>query len=164
MNKQSKHAGNVVLIRAASLWLLRALISAWCMVSLHFDVFLAKVIFPGEFHRVLQAHLDFLMMSALLLGFYAAKVPLLWHVRWAMAVGAFTNSSLFLMQAMFPILDSPVPVNGFFPEAFRVYLMMSLVLTTYGFGHGSVIVFLSTFERSPPNCGKESLQAENLPT
>jgi hypothetical protein len=34
-------------------------------------------------------------MTALILGVYATKVPLPWHVRWAMVVGAFTNSSFF---------------------------------------------------------------------
>jgi hypothetical protein len=148
MNQNSKHAGNVLLIRGATLWLLVALILAWCLVFLKADISLLKMIFPGKFIRVLQAHLDFLIMSALLFGFYAAKVTLPWHVRWAMVVGAFTNSSLFLMQALFPVLDGPIPAEGFFPAAFRVFLMISIVITTYEFGRGAVIIFLSTFERS----------------
>ena len=43
------------------------------------------------------------LMSALIFGYYAAKVQFPWHVRWAMVVGAFTNSSLFLLMAIFPI-------------------------------------------------------------
>jgi hypothetical protein len=42
----------------------------------------------------------------LILGFYAAKVPLPWHIQWSMVIGAFTNSSLFLMQSMFPVLET----------------------------------------------------------
>jgi len=148
MNHNTKHARNVLLVRGATLWLLMALILAWCLVFLKFEIPLFMMIFPGKFTRVLQAHLDFLLMSALLFGFYAAKVSLLWHVRWAMVVGAFTNSSLFLMQAIFPVLDSPVPIEGVFPATFRVYLMMSIVLTSYRFGSAAVLVFLSTFERA----------------
>lgn len=139
---------NVLLLQGAALWLLMALLLAWCMVFLKFDVSLFKVIFDGKFSRLLQAHLDFLLMSALLFGFYAAGIPLPWHVRWAMVVGAFTNSSLFLLQAVFPVLDSPVPAEGLFPVLFRLYVMTSISVTTYGFGSGVVSVFLSTVKSS----------------
>jgi hypothetical protein len=104
-----------------------------------------KHIFPGKFTRVLQAHLDFLLMTALILGFYATKTPLPWHVRWAMVVGAFTNSSLFLLQGMFPVLDSPEPPGGLFPTVFLLYLITSLTITSYGFGKAAVLVLRSTF-------------------
>lgn len=135
---------NIVLLQGAALWLLVALALAWCMVLLGFDIALLKAIFRGEFSRLLQAHLDFLMMSALLFGFYAAKISLPWHVRWAMVVGAFTNSSLFLLMAIFPVLDMPTPAEGFFPALFRLYLFASIVLTSYGFGRGAVTVLKAT--------------------
>lgn len=145
MHRDSELAGNVILIRGATLWLLMALVLAWCMVGLGFGVPVLPTIFGGKFSRLLQAHLDFLLMSALIFGFYAARVPLPWHVRWAMVVGAFTNSSLFLMQAMFPVLDTPAPTEGWFQAAFRSYLLASIVLTSYGFGKGAIIVLRSTF-------------------
>ena len=40
-----KHAGNIVLIRGAALWLLMALLLAWCMVGLNFGVTPLKAIF-----------------------------------------------------------------------------------------------------------------------
>lgn len=66
MNRNPMPAANSLLLRGAALWLLSALILAWCMVFLSFDISLFKMIFQGEFSRLLQAHLDFLMMSALL--------------------------------------------------------------------------------------------------
>ena len=84
-------------------------------------------------------------MTALILGIYAAKVPLPWHVRWAMVVGAFTNSSLFLLMAIFPALDSPtVPP----PEWFKLYLFASILTTSYGFGKAAVCILKSTFKES----------------
>jgi hypothetical protein len=148
MSQDPRHAGNVVLLRGACLWLLVALVLAWCLVGLSFGLPFIKEVFPGKFSRVLQGHLDFLLMTALILGFYAAKTPLPWHVRWAMVIGAFTNSSLFLLQAMFPALDSPTPPEGLFPMIFLAYLMTSLVVTSYGFGKAAVIVFRSTFKTS----------------
>jgi hypothetical protein len=143
VNQDAKHAGNIVLIRGAALWLLMALVLAWCMVGLNFGVIPLKALFTGKFTRLLQAHLDFLIMSSLILGFYAAKVTLPWHVRWAMVVGAFTNSSLFLLMAIFPILDNPASPP---PQLFKMYLFASLITTSYGFGKASVIVLRSTFK------------------
>lgn len=143
MQQDVKHAGNVVLIRGATLWLIMALLLAWCMVGLNFGVTPIKAIFAGKFTRLLQAHLDFLIMSSLIFGFYAAKVTLPWHVRWAMVVGAFTNSSLFLLMAIFPVLDSPTTPP---PLLFQTYLFASLITTSYGFGKGSVLVLRSTFK------------------
>ena len=137
-----KHAGNVVLLRGAGLWILMALLLAWCMVGLNFGAAPLKAVFAGKFTRLLQAHIDFLLMSALILGFYAAKTPLPWHVRWAMVVGAFTNSSLFLLMAIFPALDNPAAPP---PMAFQLYLMASILTTSYGFGKSSVLVLRSTF-------------------
>src|SRR5208337_3037862 len=114
MNLGSHNSPNIVLLRGAALWLLMALLLAWCLV--------VKAIFLGKQMRVLQAHIDFLLMTALILGFYAARVPLHWSVRWAMVIGAFANSSLFLLEAMFPILDlSSGPAEGLFPAIFHLY-------------------------------------------
>lgn len=142
---EQKHAGNIVLIRGAALWLLMALLLAWCMVGLNFGVEPLKAIFAGKFTRLLQAHIDFLLMTALILGVYAAKIPLPWHVRWAMVVGAFTNSSLFLLMAIFPALDSPTAPP---PEWFKIYLFASILTTSYGFGKAAVFVLRSTFKAS----------------
>lgn len=150
MQQDMRHAGNVVLIRGAAVWLLMALLLAWCMVGLNFGAPFLKAIFLGKQTRLLQAHIDFLLMSALILGFYAARVPLPWHVRWSMVVGAFTNSSLFLLMAIFPVLDSPAPVDGLGPMVFKLFLFASIVVTTYGFGHAAVVVLRSTFKPAAP--------------
>lgn len=143
MQQDIKYAGNIVLLRGAAMWLLMAILLAWCMVGLNFGVAPLKTIFAGKFTRLLQAHIDFLLMTALILGVYAAKVSLPWHVRWAMVVGAFTNSSLFLLMAIFPALDSPtVPP----PDLFKYYLFASILTTSYGFGKAAVYILRSTFK------------------
>lgn len=143
MQEDTKHAGNIVLIRGAAMWLLMALLLAWCMVGLNFGVAPLNAIFAGKFTRLLQAHIDFLLMTALILGIYAARVSLPWHVRWAMVVGAFTNSSLFLLMAIFPSLDSPTMPP---PDLFKFYLFASILTTSYGFGKAAVHILRSTFK------------------
>lgn len=143
---------NIVMRRGACLWILMALILAWTLVGLYNNIGFLQAIFPGNPSRVLQAHIDFLLMSALILGFHAAAVALPWHVRWAMVVGAFTNSSLFLLFAMFPSVD---PVSeAFAPESlgnriYNVYLYTSISVTTYGFGSAAILILRSTLDRPP---------------
>ena len=139
----SRHMGNVVLLRGASLWLLVALVLAWCLVFMKADAAFIKVIFK-DFDRLLQAHIDFLLMTALIFGFYAARVPLPWHVRWSMVIGAFTNSSIFLLRSIFPITETATEGGAIL--AFNLFMMTSIVITTYGFGMGATLVFRSTFD------------------
>ena len=132
-----------MLLRGAALWLIMALILAWCMVGLNFGVAPLKAIFSGKFTRLLQAHIDFLLMTALIFGIAATRIRLPWHVRWAMVIGAFTNSTLFLLMAIFPVLDKPeVPP----PVLFQYFLFASLLTTSYGFGKASVLILKSTFK------------------
>jgi hypothetical protein len=149
LTEESQPTGNLLLLRGAALWLIMALILAWCLVGLAFGVPELKEIFRGKYSRLLQAHLDFLLMTALILGISATKVPLPWHVRWAMVVGAFTNSSCFLLQALFPELDGGNPTDGV-EITFLSYLMTSLVVTSYGFGRAAALLFLSTFTSPIP--------------
>lgn len=151
MNQDSRHAGNVVLIRGACLWLLTALLLAWCLVGHKLQIPIVHAIFH-DFERLLQGHIDFLLMTALILGFYGARVPLPWHVRWPMVIGAFTNSSLFLLLSMFPILEKPSA--EWYSVLYRAYLFASISMTTYGFGMGAITVLRSTLgtresERQP---------------
>jgi hypothetical protein len=147
MNSNIEHSGSALLIRGAALWLLAALVLAWCLVGLNFDVSFVKALFPGKFTRLLQAHIDFLLMSALIIGFYSTRIALPQSVRWAMVIGAFTNSSLFLLLAMFPVLDSPSAPDSTLASVFRVYLFASLLTTSYGFGRGAMTVLKSTLAR-----------------
>ncbi len=152
MDQDSKHAGNVILLRGATLWLLMALVLAWCLVGMGLGVPIITMIFKS-FNRLLQAHIDFLLMTALIFGIYAAKVTLPRHVCWSIVVGAFTNSSLFLLMSIFPImLDGKAEgfsPEGLFPILFKLYLFASISITTYGFGRGAVIIFRSTFKVLP---------------
>lgn len=163
MTNEKLQTVNVVLIRGACLWILVALILAWSLVGLYNQIGFFQAIFPGSTTRVLQAHIDFLLMSALILGFYAAKVGLPWHVRWAMVVGAFTNSSLFLLYAVFPVLDPVAEVyspTGLWFELFNLYLYSSLIITSYGFGKAAVLVLKNSLggeeqDKNCRRCGRE---------
>lgn len=140
-----KHAGNVVLLRGAALWLTVALVLAWCLVAYAIGVPVIHSVFDS-YDRILQAHISFLLIAALIFGMYAAKVPLPWHVRWSVVVGAFTNSSLFLILSAFSFLE--IEDEGPAAMAFQLFMFTSMVVTTYGFGMGAIIIFRSTLSNS----------------
>lgn len=151
MVQNNNNNGNIVMLRGACLWILVALILAWSLVGIYNDIGFLKGIFPGSPKRVLQAHIDFLLMSALILGLFATGISLPWHARWAMVVGAFTNSSLFLIFAIFPSTDPLSP--SFAPDSignsvFDIYLYSSLIVTTYGFGRSVIVIFRSTLDNN----------------
>ena len=147
MASNSRHSGNVVLLRGATLWMVLTLILAWFLVLLKADVAFAKLIFK-DFDRLLQGHIDLLLMSALILGFYGAHVPFPWHVRWTMVIGALTNSAIFILQSVFPLLDAHDTVTeaGAAIMVFRLFSAISLIITTYGFSMAAILVFRSTFD------------------
>lgn len=139
---------NKLLLRASGIYLLIGLLLAWSLIGVYTDVPLVRSIFPGDPQRVLQGHIDFLLMTALILGVSAARLSLAWHVQWAMVIGAFTNSSIFIAFAMIPTLDPRSEV--FLPESTgnliaHYSIRMSFVITTYGFGGAALGLIRSTF-------------------
>lgn len=147
--EKSTIPGDMVLLRGACLWIGAALVLAWCLVGLNFQIPVLHAIFPGKFHRVVQAHIDFLLMSALILGLYATRVSFKWHTSWAIVIGAFTNSSLFLLMAVFPELDGPPdPTPSLLQQAFLPFLLASVTTTSYGFGSAVRTVFMASLGRS----------------
>ena len=101
-----KHAGNVLLLRTASICILIGLVLAWCLTLNNMKVPFVVETFKKK-EALLSAHLDFLMMAMLLLGFYASKIPLPKFVQWPMAIGSITNPTLFLIGSVAPGMKSP---------------------------------------------------------
>jgi hypothetical protein len=136
MVEDDRHAGNVILLRVACVSLLIALVLAWCLVGTHAMKLPAALELFKAPDKLLSAHLDFLMMTMLLLGFYAAKVPLAIYVRIPMAIGSITNPTAFLIEAV-GIENGPIV---------GVFVMTSITLTTFGYGMASIKVFRSTLK------------------
>ncbi len=128
-----RHAGNVLLLRGAAFDFLVALVLAWILMLTRVTPVPALVDVFKDTDKLLSSHLDFLIMGAMILGFYAARIPLPRYVQWAMVIGSVTNSSLFLLSSM-----HVRPAGGLF----AVYGSVSL--TTFGFGMASILVIRSS--------------------
>ena len=85
--------------------------------------------------RLLSSHLDFLMMTMLLLGFYNLKIPFPFYVRWGMAIGSITNPTVFLIQSLAPTMHA---------TPFVLFINASITITTVGYAMAAILVFRST--------------------
>lgn len=131
-----KHAGNILLLRTACITLILGLVLAWCLVGTNVMRLSAAIDLFKNPEALLSAHLDFLMMTMLLLGFYASKITLPALVQWPMAIGSITNPSAFLVGAL-GLSGNPV---------MSTVLMLSLILTTFGYGMAAIKVLRSTLK------------------
>lgn len=124
-----KHAGNVLLLRTAGITLLLALVLAWMLTftkALKIPFFIELI---KNYDMLLSAHLDFLMMTMLLLGFYASKITLPKTVQWPMAIGSISNPGLFLIGSIFGQIHHPVMMT---------FILLSVSLTTFGYGLAAI--------------------------
>lgn len=135
MSQDDRHAGNVILLQVACITLLIALVEAWCLVGTHAMKIPAALEFFKFPDKLLSSHLDYLMMTMLLLGIYAAKVPFPAWVRWPMVIGSITNPLLFLLQS----------IPFFFP-GMKLFVFASIILTTFGYGIAAIKLFRSSLK------------------
>lgn len=135
---------NRMLLQAGMAVLLIALALAWTLVFTRAIPIAAVTNMIADYPHLLQAQLDFLLMGALLLGFYGARVPLPKSVRGAMAIGVFTNPAGFLYLAFWPELIT---------DAFLAFSLVSFVITMYGFGMACITILRSTVNRRAGSIG-----------
>jgi len=129
---------NVILLRTATITLLIALVLAWCLVlGKGYKLAPVVAVFSNN-DKLLSSHLDFLMMTMLLLGFYNTRIPLPAFVIWPMAIGSITNPTVFLIQSMGP--------QSYLSE-FRMFVLASISITTAGYAMGAIHLLRSTLRR-----------------
>ena len=118
-----------VLVAVGSLCLLVTLVLAWCLVGVRSSPFMKRA-FPSYQH-LLKAHLDYLMMTGLLMIFFLLfnhfRVSPSLLVVFAMCVGSFMNPVGFIALAIKPDLRQQ-PASPF-----GAVMAGSFTLTTIGY-------------------------------
>ena len=118
-----------VLVAVGSLCLLITLVLAWCLVGVRSSAFM-KRIFPSYQH-LLKAHIDYLMMSGLLIIFFLLfahfrlSAPLV--IVLSMISGSLMNPVGFLVLAVRP------KTNQHPASPFGVIMACSFTLTSVGY-------------------------------
>ena len=108
-----------------------ALVLAWGLVltkglQLQFAIDIFK-----QTDKLLSAHLDFLMMTMLLFGFYCVRAPLPAIAIYGMAIGSITNPGCFLIESLYTAHP---------PEWYMTFAMASVTVTTIGYATGAIAI------------------------
>ncbi len=129
-------ADNVLLLRVGCITLLIALVLAWCLVLSGMEIQFVLDIFKSK-KALLSSHLDFLMMTMLLVAIYATRIPLPMYVQWPTAIGSVTNPTCFLLESIFPEYDAPLMLE---------FVYASIVIATVGYGLAAIKLFRATMK------------------
>lgn len=125
-----------LLVLAGSLCMMLALVLAWCLVGVRASSCM-KAVFPNHPY-LLKAHLDYLMMAGLLIGFFLLlahfRLPASPLVVLPMVAGSLLNPAGFLILALKP-KTSQQPASPF-----GVLMGSSFVLTTVGYAGAAYLV------------------------
>jgi hypothetical protein len=123
------HDHSNVLVVTGSLCLTITLVLSWCLVGTRSSKFI-KALFPN-YQYLLKAHIDYLMMTGLLMIFYLLfahfRVAASHLVLVAMSIGSFMNPVGFLILAVKP--DTRQQPSS----PFGVLMAGSFTLTTIGY-------------------------------
>lgn len=78
-----------------------------------------------DYKTMIRAHVDYALMALFNLGFYASGVELPVFACWCVAIGGFTNPSIFVVATFDP--------DFWNKKIWKVLTAISFVITTIGF-------------------------------
>lgn len=81
--------------------------------------------FLVDYKTMIRAHVDYALMALFNLGFYGSGIELPVIACWCVAIGGFTNPTVFVIAAF--------DLEFWSKKKWRVYSAISFVITTIGF-------------------------------
>lgn len=99
--------------------------SAWLMTFAKWFPIRAVDEFLIDYKTMIRAHVDYALMALFGLGFYGTGIELPAIACWCLAIGGFTNPTIFTIAAFDPDFWSKTK--------WKVFSAISFVLTTIGF-------------------------------
>jgi len=99
--------------------------SAWLMTFAKWFPIKAVDEFLIDYKTMIRAHVDYALMALFGLGFYGTGIELPAIACWCLAIGGFTNPTIFTIAALDPDFWSKTK--------WKVFSAISFVLTTIGF-------------------------------
>lgn len=125
-----------VLVVTGSLCMIVTLGLSWCLVGVRTSAFMKSRF--ASYPNLLKAHLDYLMMTGLLMVFFllfthfqVSPSPL---IVWAMSIGSFMNPVGFILLSLKPNL-SQHPASPF-----GILMSGSFTLTTIGYAGAALSI------------------------
>jgi len=102
------------------------IVSAWLMTFARwFPIKGIDEDFLVDYKTMIRAHIDFALMALFNLGFYGSGVELPIFACWCVAIGGFTNPSIFVVAAFDP--------DFWNKQIWKILTAISFIITTLGF-------------------------------
>ncbi len=115
-----------VLLIGATACMFALIASAWLMTFARwFPIEGVDGKFLVDYKTMIRAHVDYALMALFNLGFYGLGIELPVLACWCVAIGGFTNPTVFVVAAFDP--------DFWNKTHWRVYSALSFVVTTIGF-------------------------------
>ena len=99
--------------------------SAWLMTFAKWFPIKAVDRFVVDYKTMIRAHVDYALMALFGLGFYGSGVDLPVIACWCVAIGGFSNPTIFTIAAFDP--------SFWDKKIWRIYTVISFVVSTIGF-------------------------------
>lgn len=115
-----------VLLLGAVACMMALILSAWLMTFARwFPIEGIDGKFLVDYKTMIRAHVDYALMALFNLAFYGAGIELPVLACWCVAIGGFTNPSVFVVAAFDPEFWNKTH--------WKVYSAISFIITTIGF-------------------------------
>ncbi len=123
-----------ILLIGAVLCMAALILSAWLMTFARwFPIEGIDKKFLVDYNTMIRAHVDYALMALFNLGFYGSGVELPVFACWCVAIGGFTNPSIFVVASFDP--------DFWDKKLWKVFTAISFVITTIGFfGVGAALL------------------------
>lgn len=114
-----------VLLIGAAACITALITSAWMMTFAKWFPIKGMDEFIVDYKTLIRAHVDYALMALFGLGFYGLGIDLPVIACWCIAVGGFSNPTIFTIAAFDP--------NFWSKPFWRVYTALSFVVSSIGF-------------------------------
>lgn len=115
-----------ILLVGAVAMMAALILSAWLMTFARwFPIAGIDGTFLVDYKTMIRAHVDYALMALFSLGFYGSGVSLPVIACWCVAVGGFTNPTIFVIAAFDP--------EFWGKTRWKIFSAISFIVTTVGF-------------------------------
>ncbi|WP_072374621.1 hypothetical protein [Hyphomicrobium sp. NDB2Meth4] len=114
-----------ILLLGAAACITALILSAWLMTFAKWFPIKSVDRFVVDYKTMIRAHVDYALMAVFGLGFYGIGVELPVIACWCLAIGGFSNPTVFTIAAFDP--------NFWNKKIWKAYTALSFVVTTVGF-------------------------------
>lgn len=114
-----------ILLMGAVAMMAALILSAWLMTFAKWFPLPGVDAFVIDYKTMIRAHVDYALMALFSLGFYGSGVSLPVIACWCVAIGGFTNPTIFVIAAFDP--------DFWAKTRWKVFSALSFVATTVGF-------------------------------